>query len=53
MDLLRKDLGEQLISSLPADKDVNEIKDEIMVLVIIGFGVYPQPMIDLTKHIHP
>ena len=25
----------------------------ILVVVIIGFGVYPQPMIDLTKHIHP
>ena len=25
----------------------------VLVLVIIGFGVYPQPLIDLTKQIHP
>jgi NADH-quinone oxidoreductase subunit M len=43
----------------PATQNALEIKGNvqfvliILVLVIIGFGVYPQPMIDLTKHIHP
>jgi NADH-quinone oxidoreductase subunit M len=44
---------------VPATQNALEIKGNIqfvlivLVLVIIGFGVYPQPMIDLTKHIHP
>jgi len=43
----------------PATQNALEIKGNIqfvliiLVLVIIGFGVYPQPMIDLTKQIHP
>ena len=43
----------------PATQNALEIKGNvqfvliILVVVIIGFGVYPQPMIDLTKHIHP
>ena len=45
--------------TVPATQNALEIKGNvqfvliILVLVIIGFGVYPQPMIDLTKHIHP
>ena len=35
--ILTSNLGSQLISSLPADKDVNEIKDEIMVFVRESF----------------
>ena len=37
MIILTSNLGSQLISSLPADKDVNEIKDEIMVFVRESF----------------
>ncbi len=37
MIILTSNLGSQLISSLPADKDVNEIKDEIMVFVKESF----------------
>ncbi|WP_236870376.1 ATP-dependent chaperone ClpB [Candidatus Bandiella numerosa] len=35
--ILTSNLGSQLISSLPADKDVNEIQDEIMVFVRESF----------------
>ncbi len=35
--ILTSNLGSQLISSLPSDKDVNEIKDEIMLYVKESF----------------
>ena len=35
--ILTSNLGSQLISSLPSDKDVNEIKDEIMAYVKESF----------------